>query len=94
MIHMGDDFSRQTEEVLVRRSKKSPKPFVYEGSVDVCAHHVTYYFDCPREVGDLAKSLDEEAESRARAMIQEGYISGELNYESEEVNCRGWWQIE
>lgn len=69
--------------------------FTHEGSVSCCSHRVTYYFHCPKEPDDeLAKELDEHAEARAREMIGQDYNSGELNYEIDNINCRGWWQIE
>ena len=89
---------------MTKTKTRKPKQFVHEGSVEVLCHNVTYYFHCPREVDDeLARYLDEEAESRAKSQITEGYTQGELNYEGndpadetrqKEINCRGWWQIE
>jgi len=68
-----------------------------EGKISVCAHNVNYSY----EVHDIAvtkeleEALREEAEERSNSMINEGYISGELNCVWKgETEIRGWWQIE
>ena len=68
--------------------------FFHEGTVRVCAHRVTYLWRLPQEVTDEQKAeLETEAEDRALTCIPDGYIEGELNYESEELSCTGWWKI-
>ncbi len=68
----------------------------YASTTEICAHRIVYRFwtsdekDIPVE---LHERLDEEAESRVKHMIPEGYRSGELNYEDEDVSLRGWWEI-
>jgi hypothetical protein len=70
----------------------------HKGSVHVCAHHVKYSYwgEHAFELTDEIKArLETEAEDRAKAMITEGYVSGELNCligDDEEV--RGWWEID
>jgi hypothetical protein len=82
-------------KALKRVQANAVNQFTHEGSVSCCAHHVTYYFHCPKEPDEaLVKDLDEHAEARAREMIEQDYHSGELNYETDEINCRGWWQVE
>lgn len=58
---------------------KSPSD-TFSDEVDVCCHRVSFYFEMGRRVwnDDLLDALKEEAENRAKAMISEGYQSGEL----------------
>jgi hypothetical protein len=69
----------------------------YTGTFDnLYAHHVKYRFwnDIPFELtDDLRERLESEAEERAKDMIKEGYSSGELNYEDDKIQLRGWWEI-
>jgi hypothetical protein len=68
---------------------------VYKDYVHVCAHNIYFYFNLPRDITEEEKSfLKTEAEDRAQSQIIEGYVEGELNYESETLSCRGWWRIE
>ncbi len=69
-------------------------PDSLEGSVTVCCHSVTFYYNLPRPITNLEKIyLSAEAEDRAKSQIIEGYNQGELNYESEDLSCTGWWRI-
>lgn len=66
------------------------------GTVTVCGHTVEYWYDVEdiKLSDELVESLKEEAESRAKAMINEGYNQGELNclWQGEE-EIRGWWVV-
>ena len=78
-------------------TKVKPRFKIYEGIVEVCAHRVSFFYQLPVEVelsDDVKTNLTEEAESRVKACIIEGYVQGELNYESEQLSCTGWWKIE
>jgi hypothetical protein len=33
-------------------------------------------------------------EDRVKSQIIEGYVEGELNYETEKFQATGWWRIE
>ena len=69
----------------------------HEGTVHVCAHNVSFYYRLPPRKHVSQETLDrlnEEAEERAQSQITEGYVQGELNYETEEFQARGWWKIE
>lgn len=73
------------------------KSRVYEGTVHVCAHRVPFYYRLPPRIHIRAETLDrmkEEAEERAKSQIIEGYVQGELNFETEELQATGWWRIE
>jgi uncharacterized membrane protein len=63
----------------------------YEDTVEVLCHTVSFWYRSEKEIGEETKV--EEAERRATEMIKEGYISGELNYESEDYSATGWWSI-
>jgi hypothetical protein len=67
----------------------------YSGRVEACCHQVDFRYWPVQADSDseLAVALTEEAESRAKAMISEGYHSGELNCLYEGVEYRGWWEI-
>lgn len=43
---------------------------------------------------NLKNELQESAIERASEMIKEGFICGELNFESEDFSSRGWWSFE
>ena len=65
-----------------------------EGSVTVCCHNVSFRYTLPRPITNQEKAfLVQEAEDRARSQIIEEYNQGELNYESEDLSCTGWWRI-
>lgn len=74
----------------------------YEGTIEVCAHRVTFrYWDFELELTDELKHvLEQEAEDRAKHSINEGYHSGELNclygdheHDGESSEIGGWWEI-
>lgn len=67
----------------------------FEGTVEVLAHQVSFWFKGQNEITDeLKELLKEEAENRANYCINDGYTSGELNYEDDEHSFRGWWEIQ
>lgn len=69
----------------------------YEGKVEVCAHTVEFWYELDDlELSDeLENCLAEEAEEHAKALIVEGYRSGELNcLWGGEREIRGWWEIQ
>ena len=67
----------------------------HEGTVFVCAHRVTFFYRIPSVVStDIKNRLTEAAEKRAKEQIVEGCLQGELNYENDEIQARGWWMIE
>ncbi|MGH8897014.1 MAG: hypothetical protein ACRDZ4_08345 [Egibacteraceae bacterium] len=68
---------------------------IFEGKADVCSHRVTFWYDVGgmARTDELAETLAEEAEARAKACIIEGYHSGELNCPYDEREVRGWWEI-
>lgn len=68
---------------------------LHEGTMTICAHMVSFWYkgNCPVSE-DLATSLDNEAESRARECISENCVQGELLYEDEKCAFSGWWKIE
>jgi hypothetical protein len=68
-----------------------------EGSVKVCAHEVSYWYDGEHPISDsLKKEMEEHASERAKGCIVEGYIQGELNFidSHTEHEYGGWWKIE
>jgi len=70
---------------------------IYEGTVEVCTHRISFFYRLPARVRVSAEDklrLTEEAESRATVCVTDGYVQGELNYESEHLSCTGWWKIE
>ena len=78
----------------MKDKKLKLNPFIYEYEVAVCAHLVSFYFDCGRKITDEEKSLlNEAAEDRAKQLLIENYHQGELNYESDTLSCTGWWHI-
>ena len=67
----------------------------YEDHIEVLCHNVSFWYTGNDEMTEERKILlTEEAERRATECIKDGYLSGELNYESEDYNARGWWKIE
>jgi hypothetical protein len=76
---------------------KKPRVYLYEGTVNPCAHQVNFWFRGAHRINDdLKQRLKEEAEQRAKSQIIEGYISGELCYttsDKHEHEYRGWWEI-
>jgi len=67
----------------------------FDGVDFVCANRVTFWFSGNDEITEELKlRLNEEALSRAKQMINENYVSGELHYEDDEVSFHGWWEIQ
>ena len=80
-----------------KRSKHGQNPRIFEGTVQVCAHRVPFYYRLPARVRvsqEIKDSMTFEAEDRAKHLIFEGYVEGELNYETEKFQATGWWRIE
>jgi len=74
---------------------KTEDMFTVEGTVEVLCHRVSYWYKSNKiAVKNTIDMLKTEAEERAEYCIKEGYNQGELNYESEDYNARGWWKIE
>jgi len=70
------------------------KKYQVEGVLKVCSHVVDYWFRGEKGITpELAERLELAAEERAKECIVEGCVTGELNYEGEEGNYRGWWTI-
>lgn len=67
----------------------------YEKQIKVLCHQVLFYYDVDADslTDEQKNALDLEAEARAEYCIKEGYESGELNFDTEELSCRGWWNI-
>ena len=71
-----------------------------EGESSICAHNVKWSYDVGEleRTVDLIERLEEEAENRAKEMINQGYFSGELNcvvyINNRDIEVRGWWEIE
>ena len=61
--------------------------------VEVCAHRVNL---CWRNItGEVTDDqLEQEGEERAKMMINEGYICGELNHYTGDTSANGWWEIQ
>jgi hypothetical protein len=80
-----------------KRSKHGQNPRIHEGTVHVCANQVPFYYRLPAKVHFPQETLDnmtEHAEERAKEMITQGYVEGELNYETEKFQATGWWRID
>lgn len=77
-------------------TKLCDKGLTVDGIVEVCAHRVSWWFRGGQPIGEeLRARLEEEAESRAKYGINEGYVSGELCYDDSEYGeYIGWWTIE
>ncbi|MBE3144535.1 MAG: hypothetical protein IMZ61_11520 [Planctomycetes bacterium] len=89
---------RDTYKVIPEpvKEKKSKGRF-HEGSTQVCAHRVSFYYRLPPRVRiskDELFRMTEAAEERAQECIVQGYVQGELNYETERVQATGWWRID
>ena len=70
-------------------------PIVFEGTVNVCAHRVSYWYQGDKPLSpQIIERLESEAEERAKSQIIEGYVQGELHYETDEVSYTGWWRID
>lgn len=72
----------------------------YDSVVEAMGHRISYYYrlDDAELTDELKGQLDEEAERRAREMVAQDYIGGELNCtfiwnDGEEQEFSGWWSI-
>jgi hypothetical protein len=77
--------------------KKKVKGRFHEGSTQVCAHRVTFFYRLPPRVRiskDVLFQMTEAAEERAQECISEGIVQGELNYETDRFQATGWWKID
>ena len=67
----------------------------YEGTIIANSHIIAFrYWSDYNFPEELCEELNKEAESRAKEMTAENYTSGELKYEDEDYNIRGWWEVE
>jgi hypothetical protein len=69
---------------------------IYEGTVTVCCHEVSFYYNLPprkRVTDEIQANMTEEAEERAKTCIIDNCNQGELNYETENFQATGWWRI-
>jgi hypothetical protein len=80
---------------------KQRKRNVVSGTVSVCAHRVTFWYDIGGYplTAELDEALTQKAEQRAKTCIIDGYVSGELNcyyvFDSDhDAEIRGMWEIE
>jgi len=76
--------------------EKKPKGRFHEGSTQVCAHTVSFWYRLParkRIDKDELFRMTEHAEERAKEMIIQGFVQGELNYETDRFQATGWWRI-
>jgi hypothetical protein len=79
------------------KKEKKLKGRFHEGSTQVCAHRVSFFYRLPARVRiskDELFRMTEAAEERAQEMITQGYVEGELNYETEKLPATGWWRID
>ena len=75
---------------------------IVEGKIRAMGHTISYWYeiwDAELDIDDqLKESLEEQAEDRAREMIAEDYIQGELNayyvHDDNDYEINGWWSIE
>ncbi len=77
--------------------KKKAKGRFHGGSTQVCAHRVAFFYRLPlrkRISKDELFQMTEAAEERAQEMITQGYVEGELNYETDRFQATGWWRID
>ena len=70
-----------------------------KGTIEVCAHYVEWWFEIweTPQTDELRKQVEHEAESRAKEMINEGYVQGELCSvidDEDFIEARGWWKIQ
>lgn len=76
------------------KTKTEPE-ITFLGIVHVCCHPVSFWYEGSEKITpELGQYLEDEAERRAKECITQGYSQGELNYENNDVNYRGWWKIE
>jgi hypothetical protein len=76
--------------------EKKAKGRFHEGSTRVCAHNVSFYYRLPARVRiskDELFQMTEAVEERAMECIVQGFIQGELNYETDRFQATGWWRI-
>ncbi len=70
---------------------------VFQGRVEVCLHQVSFWYDIDESevTTDIADALTEEAERRAKELINQGFHSGSLNHViGGEREVGGFWKIE
>jgi hypothetical protein len=72
----------------------------YSGQLSACGHYIDFYYrDVPTNSdSQLTDYLDEMAEERARELIADDYVEGELcccylDDNDKEHEYRGWWKI-
>lgn len=90
----------EVETVITEHTKTERQ--VAKGEIEACCHRINFYYD----IGDSELSdddlqaLEDEAEDRAKSMILEGCISGDLccmvihpDSDPEEIELHGSWSI-
>ena len=77
------------------REPKYRHDYTYEKDITVYRHNIHFWFRGDHPINEALKArLNEAAEERVKACLQEEYSSGELNYEDEKYSLRGWWTIQ
>lgn len=92
-----ETYNVRVTEIPQPKKESKPKGRFHEGTTNVCAHRVAYYYRLPPRVRiskDELFRMTEAAEERAQEMIIQGYVQGELNYETDRFQSTGWWRIE
>ena len=80
---------------MTKKTKATPKEYHYEGITSTLAHSIFFWFHGDKRMSAaMKKRLKVTAQLRARECIMDGYVEGELNYEDEWYNYRGWWKIQ
>ena len=86
-----------TKDIPQPVKEKKPKGRFHEGVIHVCAHRVSFFYRLPPKkrisTDDLSR-MTMGAEERAQECISQGYVEGELNYQTEKFQATGWWTIE
>lgn len=76
---------------------KKPKGRFHEGTFSAFAHRVSFFYRLParkRISQEELEALTAAAMDRVEECICNGYVQGELNYETERLQATGWWRID
>ena len=66
----------------------------HQGEITVLAHIISFRWSGEQKItSEMQEALTELAENRAKECIIEGYVSGELIYDNDNLFYRGWWEI-
>jgi hypothetical protein len=104
IIKEGDSFYRCSHEVKANTSFvreqfdlcEKQEGHCVEGTFEnICAHQVCYFFKSSKTITpEMEELLDEHAEERAKSLIIDGCVEGELYYQDHlENEYSGWWKI-